>query len=516
MHSIILPLRLAKNTVAMTDEEKNSLSTATQAQRTREARPAKHLELAYQNICDSWFPANPELLKTLKLGLASGYYDQKLDLLIKELQSDVSLFSYAIRELVKLTNQDGMDGKYEVNPIQLFHDAGIEGLKKILSVEEGDVSLHRLGSMTYVQSRRLLHSVLSATTAELLGETYDIEPSLAYSCAVFRQLGLSLIAWNYPHVYQRIVLSLKPGETLDTSLSKTLGFAPSILGFTIARRWHLAPEIRAGMGDSSVVLDPERAETITRLGETLSKVCSVGEALARASDPDHYPSATADWEIASKEIEGRLGKQGFQKLKALVSEHCEAYSKVAPDLFEFPETLDPKVAPGGVSTAPKTANSNQYLRHCPEKLKSQLGELYANLDSKTVSKENIDFLVKNIIPGAGFKRGCIYLINPDSRSLSPRLCIGDSKMKDFLPINYPGTDSSNPILAAYKSGIPLADQLKTDSETVQFVAGILGNTQRVGVLYLELSDSAKDDRSFNAMMCFKAIRQALNDCLSLH
>src|SRR5262249_37415849 len=151
-----------------------------------------------------------------------------------------------------------------------------------------------------LQALRFRESLLSASAAEILASKNAIDPEDGFSCGLLRQLGLTLIAWNYPRVYNRAMECITPNEGLDFQLQKVLGFSPSLLGLTFAQRWNLSDEILVALGDRKKrfsVSASERSDSgAQHVGEMLSKICEVSEALARANDPEHYPTALRDWE----------------------------------------------------------------------------------------------------------------------------------------------------------------------------------------------------------------------------
>lgn len=480
-----------------------------QNQASGEYNNGKHLELALAHVCNAWIPPNAEFIEELRASIEKGEYQDNIGLLVKDLKSDISLFTYCVRQLSAVLRKS--NPAVIINPVEVLTQAGSEGILQLLKASSSHISSYDISQMNFVQSRRLMHTMLSATTVELLAPKRECDSEVAFASALFRELGMTLVAWNYPHVYQKLALSLKPGDTLDASLTRMLGFSPSLLGLQIARQWQLLPEIRYALGD----IQTNDKEVIST-GTTLSKLCEVGQALARASDPDQYPSASDDWDLARREIELLLGKNGFKLLRDAMHDNCRHYMELSADLFQFPETLEPRTS-FSIAEPKETHAVNQYVKHCPPLLKEQLTNLYSGMDTNAVSRDNIDSLIRKIIPHSGFNRGSIYLIEPESRMLTPRLTIGEAKLAEFPPIRYSDSQGSqNPILAAYRAGAPLMEEnVELENRLVSYICGVLGHLQRVGVLYLEISPHLAKNRNFNAMVCFKAIREALNDCLNL-
>lgn len=477
----------------------------------------RHLDLAYTHVLGSWLPVNRELLNKLRNEVHAGRFDGGRDALIGDLKQDFSLFIHCVRKLAEKRSVSAASGA-TFDPFELIEQASVQELKSIFDASEGAISSHRFTDMTELQSQRLKHCVISSSVAETISSAHGVDSDVAFSCSLFRQLGLTLIAWNYPHVYKRAVSTLKADENLDIVLSRTLGFSPTLLAVRLAREWGLSSEIRLGMGDSSV-LSPDHEQNQLRFsGETLDKICEVGEALARASDPEHYPSAAHDWEDAKTEIQKALGREGMKIVQEKLSENCKAYSKLLPDVFGQPtEMIKPLSLRTNSDGGRALLHNNPYLRHCPEHLQSELKQLYSKMDGVTISREVIDKLSKQILPQSGFVRGCIYLIEPDSMNLVPRLLIGNSTLARFKPVRYLGAAVDfDPVAAAFNCRNPIMEEnVVINEQTVSYVAGVLGDMQKAGVLYLEIADFLLRDRNLNVTSIYKALRQTLNDALNL-
>ncbi|RMG43546.1 MAG: HDOD domain-containing protein [Candidatus Dadabacteria bacterium] len=472
----------------------------------------RQLKLACERVNSAWLPVNQEVLKLIRERLADDYYHQDRARLINDLKKDVSLFLYALRELTRILNEKGCNNASL--PADLFKTASIDDFKQILSVPADWISQHHLSDMNEAQGQQIQNTVVSATVAQELGKSFYVDSTTTFSCSLLRQLGLTLIAWNYPTIYERALKKLKPGERIDLYLSRILGFSPSLLGLTIAREWNLSPLVRKVMGDKKV--SAEELSKTDDITDTLSKVCKIGEVFARMSDPRVPEVSHEEWQKASQVIQEKLGPAGFKLLENKIAEQLKSYASVAPDMLR----CAPPESPTGPPKEARRAylyQRNRYITRCPPLLQEQLKELYRNLDSQAVSRENVNFLIKEVIPATGFSRGCIYLIDIDTKVLMPRLAIGDSRLIDYKPVAYSQVHADfNPVLAAYKSKTAvMEEQVELDGRIVSYIAGVIGETQRAGVLYLEISDDLLNGQNSNPLYYFKAICQALSDCLTL-
>ncbi|MBX7137336.1 MAG: hypothetical protein K1X83_05070 [Oligoflexia bacterium] len=475
----------------------------------------RQLELAVTHCMQSWFPVNPAVLQQVQEGVASNRYKVNRLELLNDLKKDSALFTWSIKRLI----ENGSLLSDAASPDDVLKNAEWSELEVVLGSRESEISSHRLSDMSELQGARLKSALISSSAAEVLASKQNLEPQLGYSCATFRQLGLLLISWNYPHVYKRAVSTLKPKDKLEAVLGKILGFSPTLLGLTIARKLGFPSTLRIGMGDTYAREEAQESEISTHTADTLDRICKIGEALARAADPEHYPSAKLDWNEARSQIEGMLGPDGMRQIRAKLEKNCEFYAQTMPDVFRFPKDFAPvtTVTPSKASGGRSLFAHNTYCKHCPERIQESLQGLYETIDGNTIAKSNIDKLTKEVIPTAGFARGCIYLIEPDSLMLVPRLAIGDTSLNHFKSVMYnAGSSSFDPIVAAFRCQYPIMeDRAEVGGQNVSYVAGAMGDHQKAGVLYLEISEEMLRDRDSNVLLIYKALRQTLNDCLGL-
>lgn len=466
-------------------------------------------------LLDSWFPVNPELLSKIRSGLDSGSYKEDVNLLIEELKGDFSLFTYCLRELTRLAQSGAQDYKPPENPIDLLRTSGFEQLRSVLVRSEEQISSHRLQDMTSEQAGCIRSSMISATVASTLSERQELPAELGYCCALLRQLGLTLIAWNYPHIFQRALCTLEEGQKIDQALSTVLGFSPSLLGVSFARKWGLSATVRRAVGDKQICDQPSTNPEVDLRGAALERICELGEILAQASAPDDYPLTDENWESARKQVEDKLGELGFELLQERIFKACETYLNYAPHIFELPK-WDRKPPPPPTQAGAYLLSRNIYLTQCPAKLRSAIERVYVRLDGKTVVKDLVVTVCREIVPLGGFPRGCIYLIDPDSQALVARMPIGTSRLADFDPFSL--KDSNNLIVRALHSKAPLqvGRDGKEQDDLIYKMAAVLGDVQRSGVLLLEVAKSLHAQHGVNIQGRFKALRHLINDVLNLY
>lgn len=469
-----------------------------------------------QHVAEAWFPINKANLEEIRNSIRNDRYAGRVINLIPDLKTDSSLYLLCVRKLAELA-QGG--GKKQISPGELFRNTEYETLKQILMSDLEGASNHKLDSMTDIQAARLREGLISASSAEVLAEKSSIDPELGFSCALLRQLGLTLIAWNYPHVYARALQSLTPTSSrLDLEIQKILGFSPTTLAVHVTKDWSLAPAVRQIMGEDLKNTPVEMTSDERTIAENLSRLCGIGEALARANDPENYPTALGDWEKAEAAIKKELGSEGMQSIRELINQNLRAYARRSPIAFTLPVADNLPALISSSNFARKLLEDNKYIEQCPPLLKLQIKELYSTFSPTEISRDSVHKLVKDIIPSAGFERGCVFMLEPASLTLAPVLKIGDISDARTSPIRISAMNlDSNPVATAFRCTTPIKQSEISQDGATQIItySGSLGSVQKAGVIYLEVSDRLLLKPKSNPELYFKAIRQCLNHCLGL-
>lgn len=457
----------------------------------------RRLERACEHVSKMWFPADPQLLDRVRHGLLSGAYDLRLDQLIEEIRNDFALFTFCLKGLAKQLAAERLAPPRDANPVEILRWAGLSRLRRVLHGEDNAISFHDLRELSDFQAARLKEALVSASTTEVLAEHSSVDPAAGYSTALLRQLGLTLIAWNYPALYHRS-LAAQGKETLDDVLTRALGFTPARLGAAIMHDWPLTPTVQAALTEPN---RPRRDLPPNRL----EHLCRIGEMLARANHPEHYPQAESDWLAARREIQTTLGMNGLDAIRTRTQSHTRHYADL--EIIELNDiaALDP-ARRVQTHSATELLKANSYLRGCPPLLARKIRDLYANIVPGRIDRTNINTLVRQIIPSAGFSGGAIYILDPLEPRLIHRLAIGTPR-RDYLPI-VPLNEADHPIVLAFQCLAPIHEAARDGYEVL---AGGIGGTHRAGVLYLEYSEIIPD--TARLLNSFRAIRQALTDCL---
>ena len=476
------------------------------------------LDHAYRHVTSNWLPPQSEVLEKIRSGFDDGRYETGKNYLYEDLKQDISLFVYCLRELLVLAeNEKRGAAPAQHDPLQLFEQAPLPTLRAILLKPGEEISKHRAADMNEAQALRVRESMLSASTAEVLAEAKQVKGEFAFSCALLRQLGLCLIAWNYPRIYSRALEKLNGGESLDASIKRALGFSPSLLGLTIARKWGLKDEFLVGMGDKRKLLfGASSGEREMLLGETLAKICEVGEAFARANDPEHYPTAPSDWQTAQEAIASWLGPTGLEIVYSRAKETLRSYVNITP---LFGQLTEPKHLSDRITSSQYSARlieKNTYLRHLPEELRQKLRSFYLRFQPNKILKSNITYFAEQLAPEAGFNCGCIYLLDPERLVLSPAVKIGKPSPELLREVKVSSSLAGYDLIAsAFSLKTPLHEEKAAGGFRKTRIAAALGQASRVGVLYLEAGAVGEPGPDYDPGAAFRALRQCLCDCLNL-
>ena len=471
------------------------------------------MDRAVEHVNNMWLPVNPELLEKIQHNLVSGVYENAIDLLVADIRGDSSLFLFCVRELSGLLRSSGQSTKNSFNLSAMLEQAGIEQLKQILQAPDAQISSHSLDSLSTVQRGRLQEMLVSIAASEELAQHAGLKPESGHTAALLRQLGLALIAWNYSEAYHQAVAAARAGETLDDALSRLLGFSPSLLAIRVLESWGLAQDTVALVDPTLLDQDGSHAPETYSIVKTLVSISQVGEALARANDPETHSSAELDWSDALDAISERIGPDALSKIRARLEKRSSHYVKALPHIFRGGFVLDPEAHSHSLRASGAIAN-NPFIDRASDALKIRLQRLYRNIDRLHLQSENLRVVAHEIIPLCGFPRGCIYTIDPGTFKLVPRLEIGNAKLKQFAALAYSSTPAKPSIvLAAFQQSTPLVQPgCGRDGLPIDCHAMVLGFGQRVGVLYLESAPTKPAERA-QRTTDLKALVWAVNDCL---
>ncbi|NDC38739.1 MAG: HDOD domain-containing protein, partial [Proteobacteria bacterium] len=331
------------------------------------------LERAAQRSNDHWLPTNPHLTTKIRQRLQSGDYGADIEELLHEIKSDFSLFLFCVREALGALREETRTPPRNASPFEILRAAGMRRLTLILQRAGQRVSTHSLNQATESQQLRLKEIMISASAAEVLAEHQSIPAEVGFSAAMLRQLGLALISWNYPTVYQRALERSDESTSLERAIDEMLGFSPALFGSYLLARWGIGDEIRGVLGRDPWAQD---ALPCSESQTKLRTICEVGEALARADSPDLYPHAERDWETARQALRDSLGHDGLQIVQERVRRNCHEYRGVFKETFSDTALLNPSQKI--ISLRDRRALiRNPYIKSCEPRIRQAIQEVYA-------------------------------------------------------------------------------------------------------------------------------------------
>lgn len=476
----------------------------------------------YTSEC--WFPANPEVLKLVRKNLWEGAYT-KVDEIIKDLKRDFALYTHCLRQLAtELVNHPKDKGKGKTDIFTLFSNLTVADFQKLLPSAASKISTHKIQAISEVQAERLQNLVISTTAVETLSKKAELDSETAVATALFRQLGMLLVAWNYPKIYARIASNPVATEReLDAKVEQVLGYSPVELGMDLIRPWGIPEEIEKAvkMNRGSGEEEAEKAQGTVidadqeRYNE-LVKLCEIGEALAIGSGSEDSPQAKENWEWAKREAGEYLGPGAVTLLEDKIGEKWSSYSSALPVLFDRVFAADGRRRKAYSDYVRNRYNSNPYILKCSHATQQLFLQVYRHLVEGKPSPHSLKILVDELVPEMGFKYGCIYLADQEALKLVPVAAIGEARKEQLKPVLYSSLGLVTDALSkAMMYPAPVKGIMLKDARQLLYIAASLGSGLKKGVLYLETDKEQFMSGREDPLVYFKAIRKCLADALNI-
>lgn len=460
-------------------------------------------------LSEQFFPASASILKRARESANTESTPQQRDALIAQIKSDPAIFLYCVKHLNSVIENP----RAEIDPIKELKALEHDRMRALLNVVPRQISEHRRDRCTDMQALRLQHSVVSACAAQSLSETVAVDSDLAFSAAVFRQLGLHLISWNKPKVYSEAMIQRRrKGSEIDQEVKLLMGVSPSEIGARLAMKWGLNSELRAALlNDEKSRKDTEGGDefqTVVPINAKLAQLCQVSELYSDTKDPKNFPEAKERWSVRQVEIERTYSKAAFSNIEHESQQVLIEHAKDSRSFSKMPLIAD-EVA--SQSTAVAEEISDDFLRTGSAETKALFDEVNQLIPNSGVAVDAIRVLVERAIPELGFDRGCLFLLDKSSFALKPALRIGDTQLATYATFL---SRNRQMFLNSIDSQVPLKFQgLGINGEIVELVIGALLSANNPGVLYLELGRRAQQDSKHASMEIFNLIRRTVSKCL---
>lgn len=461
------------------------------------------IERAIEHIEEYWLPSSPQVRLQLAETLKKPDAEWSPQNIFEIAKQDLAIFTRMLKELSFLAKRKGR--LVPISPLRLFTDSEPYTIRDAFTRVSNHTSFSRsISDLLDCQTERLQEIFISASASEVLADSFGIGSDLGYATALLRQLGLTLVAFNYPAAFEEVLATAYGGTSLDTSLSERLGFSPTLLAYKMIDSWGLSPTMHEVYDEDSH--ESEKASRISAISQTLRQVCEVGEALARANNPDAHPEPADDWDFARREIEKALGKSGLNLIRRCLERNTKKLAKAMPQVFKCGFVLDPEIR---LSQRWKDEHHslNPFLSACEPQYRDAMHRLYEKLITGVDINTSLAYLIKEVVPEAGLGGGCLFTADPSTQALIPQLKVGSIKHRTLAPVS---ANSEHDLVArAFLSFVPLTE--KSQDGSLQ-ICGVVGYSNRIGVLYFEVPAEAT---CADPVAHFRALAKSFSDTLKL-
>ena len=469
---------------------------------------------ALTHVGKGWFPANSAVLNLVRGRMRDGSYEGQVSLLFSDLKKDLSLFTFCLKQVGKV-----IDGPVKHrSPAEILGSLEVEKIAEIISLAESSLGLHSIDPTQKAQVMRLRHSIVSSSTAEVLAEKAKLDSNQAFLLATVRQLGLNLVAWNYPRIYAKALVSAGKGEgELEELLFKTLGYSPLELGVKSSLDWCHHADTRAVLFSDDFAGGLGNDSQVTQQAEKYREFCEAGELLAKLHDPEFFPKAAARWQGVSQGIERLLGPTALQVIQSRAEQQGSSYLNLLPGALKLDFSPETALRDAIGSLCQRLFEQNGYAVKCPTLFAEQFRSVYRQIAPGQPSPAAIKALVEIVIPSLGFVRGCVYLVDQKKLQAVPMLRIGDATIDRYRSLSCGDSGkAAHPVVEALSYSAPIVQEdVFLNGDQVSHVTGVFGNEEKLGVLYLEMSPSLRTSDRQQTILYFKAIRETLNDSLNM-
>lgn len=483
------------------------------------ASTSPQLEKATSLVTELWFPFDRSILASINNQLSEKSFEEVRSKITTDIQSDLSIFLLCLKEFSALVGE-----KYEIKEDDAIRDYFSEmteyEFKEVIKRVSSFRIAHRMDDATEIQRQRMTEMHVSGLATKEISRAKDISSEVAFNSSVLRQLGATLIAWNYPTIYEKVVSRTHTQASHDQDLKRSLGFSPMMVGAAVANRWNLSPFYTRVLGGVSLVNTLKGPLALTRdqkdFADSIVKICEIGEALARSTNPELFSSAVEDLEFATEYISDVIGDDGVKKILIAARNTLQGLKGKSLDraLDNSSESLKRKIA--NVQFSKGLLAKNSYIDELSADVRVSVESLYNKISPDGSVAEYVTIYTKEVIPKTIFSSIAVFLFDPFEDSLYPSLLLGKSKILVPKSIQLAGrNDAYNIIRAGFGLKTPLKEEQMTgEGQEVIALACALGMDQPIGVFYAEIPVTEQTE-SLDSVRYFKAMKYLLADCLRL-
>ena len=475
----------------------------------------KQLDTVVSVVSEGWMPIHEGTVEHLEKEFLKGTYEVSRSALTKDIRRDPGLYLYCLRDLSENEKTSGL------SPSEIFFYSSLDSIHASLRRAKQHTSRHSFTTMTELQAHRLHQTLLSAIASRRLAGSVTIDPDIGYACALLRQLGITLTAWNYPKEYEYAVQSASKDSSVEDRLNELFGFYPHALTNALLKQWNLPQEISDTVSLKNDAepcpfrqsSDPSRYELVQA---KLQKICQAAEAFARASHPEQNRATLSELESAEKILKSNLGESAIDSIFEEVRLQLRQYSPYQLSADALPCAKQVKQTIVRSVHSLELIENNKFLKHLPTTLREKVEDLYRNLQPEKISKTVVRALTREVFTELGFAQGCIYLFQPNKRVLIPSLSIGSMDLTKVRSIPVESAFAQYDfVVSAYSLKAPLRSE-RADSEgnPITAMAACIGESAPAGVLYLETKTELLAQIEPDPLLIFRAAHRMISDALN--
>ena len=285
------------------------------------------LAKALEHVRSNWIPFNKSIVTLVRQSLSNNvHFDPQKTLSI--LKQDLGLFTFCLKELLldpKLRSAD-----QTILPIDLLLACPPHELIKIIDKAEREI-FHELEPEAGTPQDRILSiPILSAVVSSAIAPKAELDSQTTYLCAVLRQLGIALVAWNYPSFFAKATKKVGPNCTIEKALYLQLGFSTLALSISLAKSLELSDSIISGMSEANKEI---RAQQLRR-------ICKIGEALSRSQEQWMDPAVETVALQGIRQVEELMGESGITDIEQAIAENCALLLERFHDNSDSSDMLD--------------------------------------------------------------------------------------------------------------------------------------------------------------------------------
>jgi hypothetical protein len=462
-------------------------------------------------LSSSWIPFSTQILSDFEMAL-----NQSPEQARHIIKQDYAAYANLLKYSGDITDESSTS-------FDIYDHSHLVSFLENLKTKE---PVHKLEKSSNLALSTLKYSVISATTAEMVASAVDLDQDYAFICSMTRQVGLLLVAWNYPRIFAKAQMNVSElGGNLSQEIEKILGLSPSKLAADICLQWPGAEEAKASVtsADSQKIKNSGFALKLSEVEDNskasrLNYCLDLGDAMARLSNPDSYPQHSKQWQSATEELKTCIGPDALSMIQNKLSDLSGSYS--SPE-FTFPISLEPRKNLSHTAVfrvVDRLIAGNEWITKCHKLHQERFKNIYSLVDKRGISTDALNELILNLMPDLGFNKGCVYRFEENRMVLIPLLRLGSSDLKDFKVLSCSDAKVlKHPAIMATAYTTPvIQDNVLVNNEWVSAIAAVFGKSTRKAVLYVELSEemAASIDRR-EAVVHFKAIQKTLADCFNL-